>query len=132
VQLSATIAVNSIVLGIEQSTKSSVMYEKGIDALLALASGSSRNSKDGNEDRNVVASSIYALGSIVENEDVRAQVVEMHGIAIVVKQANVGDIEIKRAAGYFLATICQQVNQFIYLFIYLFINIQYIVQSVNL
>ena len=60
-----------------------------------------------------MCSAIYALGSLCENEDVKAKIVEFGAIRPVVRQCISGDIEIKRAAGYFLANICEQVSLFV-------------------
>lgn len=100
VQLSATIAVNSITLGSEMATKAAVLTEGGVGPIIALA--------DKGKDREVISSAVYLMGSLAENEDVKAKMVEFGGIAAVVSQLLVGDIEIKRAAGYFLANICEQ------------------------
>jgi hypothetical protein len=100
VQLSATIAINSITLGLELNTKAAVMTERGIEPLIALVQ---------KEDREMVCSAIYALGSLCENEDVKAKIVECGAIGPIVRQCIAGDIEVKRAAGYFMATICEQV-----------------------
>jgi len=101
VQLAAAIAINSITLGNEQNTKAAVMTEKGVEPLIFLLN---------RDDRELICSSIYCLGSLCENEEVKANIVENGAIAHVVRHCTVGDIEIKRAAGYFLATICEQIE----------------------
>lgn len=53
---------------------------------------------------------MYCLGSLAENEDVKARLVEMGAIPPIVRQLNIGNVEIKRAAGYFFATMCEQVE----------------------
>ena len=40
----------------------------------------------------------------------KGRIVDLNGIPPVVKQLNVGNVEVKRAAGYFLATICEDVE----------------------
>lgn len=88
----------------EQDTKGALLYEHGIEPLINILL------KDKvEEDRELVSSAIYALGSLCENEDVKANIVELKAISPIVMHASVGDMEIKRAAGYFLATICEQV-----------------------
>merc|ERR1711998_404912 len=90
VQHVATIAVNCICLGLEQSTKASVMTEKGLEPLIDLVNG---------DDIEVVSATIYALGSLAENDDVKAKLVELSAVEAVIKQMLIGDIEIKRASG---------------------------------
>ena len=100
VQLSACLALTSLVLGPEPGTKAALLYEQALPPLVQLVSHS---------ERELACAAVYALGSVCENEDVRAQVVEMGGISPVITQLNQGDIELKRAGGYFFATLCQQV-----------------------
>ena len=100
VQLCATIALNSITLGPERATKAAVLTESGVAPIIALA--------ESGKDREVVSSAVYVMGSLAENEDVKAKMVELGGISAVVQQLLAGDIEIKRAGGYFLANICEQ------------------------
>lgn len=53
---------------------------------------------------------MYVLGSLAENDDVKAKLVEMGAISSVVRHVYNGHFEVKRAAGYFLATISEQME----------------------
>merc|ERR1711988_962540 len=75
--------------------------EKGLEPLIDLVNG---------DDIEIVSATIYALGSLAENDDVKAKLVELSAVEAVIKQMLVGDIEVKRASGYFVATLCQQVE----------------------
>lgn len=130
VQLAAVIAVNCIVLGPESNTKSMVLSEGGLIPILTLLTyGTDLDNETGKSavDADMVSCVIYALGSLSEHEDVKAKLVELNSIQYVVRQYHISEslgavnatnshlitttsnmIDIKRAVGYFLAGICEQ------------------------
>ena len=55
-----------------------------------------------------VTGCIYLLGSMAEHDEVRASLVDLGCIQAAVKTIQSGTIEIKRAAGYFLALLAEQ------------------------
>ena len=77
------------------------MTEKGIAPLIDLV---------GKESREIVATAIYALGSLCENDDVKSKIVELGGVRAVIAKIGDADIEMKRASAYFLANICEQIE----------------------
>lgn len=110
VQLASVLAVNSIVLGLEQNTKAAVMVEKGLEPILDLLRREDLLAGPLGRDDEMLSSCIYALGSLAENDDVKTRLVELGTIGTVVKHLYLGNIEIKRAAGYFLATVCERIE----------------------
>ena len=60
-------------MGENHVTKTGIMAEDGLLPLLALASGT---------DTDCVRSSIYCLGALAENEEVRARIVELGGLVL--------------------------------------------------
>ena len=137
VQLAAVIAMNSIVIGMEQETKASLMTESGIEPLLEIINRGAEGGivkKDNYAKQNKLkkglpvkanmnpndyvdddyeelwSACIYCLGSLAENDDVKGKLVELGAVASVVRHIYTGNFEIKRSAGYFLATITEQLE----------------------
>jgi hypothetical protein len=129
VQLSACLAVNALTLGTEMICKSAVVTEGGIEALLSIINSSSsakgdqyemtKGSKGGAPDKNTIAAAtkrqlynavVYCCGSVCESEEVKMKFVELSGISSIIRQYYHGDIEMKRAIGYCLATISEQIE----------------------
>jgi hypothetical protein len=97
-QKTSSLALNAIVLGAQQMTKTGVMQFEGILPILTLVNS---------DDEECVHTGIYALGSLSENDEVKSKIVKLGGISAVVNQSGMGTIEVKRAAGYFLALLCE-------------------------
>ena len=132
VQLSAALALNALTLGTESMCKAAVLTDGGIEALLAIINDyrlqggppTTSMSKTGqlvatvpNKDiaisptrRQLNNAVIYALGSICEHDEVKMKFVELSGITSIVRQSQIGDMDMKRACGYCLATISEQVR----------------------
>ena len=69
------------------------------------------NPTDHTEDyEDLFSASIYCLGSLSENDDVKEKLVELGAVGSVVRHVYNGNLEIKRAAGYFLATITERME----------------------
>ena len=49
-------------------------------------------------------------GSLSENEEVKQRLVELGSVLAVVTQMGVGDIEVKRACGYYICTLAEQIE----------------------
>jgi hypothetical protein len=136
VQLAAVLAINSIVIGEEMATKSAVMTEQGLEPVLQLIdrrveesprresitrkgkksaalseTGKQRKDADTQRKEEIIAAAVYALGSLSEQEDVQAKLVELNAISAAVKEVYLGNVEIKRAAAYFLST-CSERTEF--------------------
>jgi hypothetical protein len=101
--------LNSIVLGIEVAPKAAALTEGAVIALLSVL-GRDRDRSALDPARELLTASIFCLGSLCEHEDVRLAFVELGGLPLVVQHLQLGDMEVKRAAGYTLATIAEQVE----------------------
>merc|ERR1719152_617207 len=100
-QRCSSLAVNAVALGPQGVTKTSVMHEEGLLPLMALV--------DGN-DQDCIRAGVYALGTLCEDDEVKARIVELGAITSVVHRAAEGDIEVKRAAGYFLSRLAENLE----------------------
>ena len=76
-QRCSSLAVNAVALGPQAVTKTSVMHEEGLLPLMALV--------DGN-DQDCIRAGVYALGTLCEDDEVKARIVELGAIASVVHQ----------------------------------------------
>jgi hypothetical protein len=111
VQLSASLAMNALTLGTETVCKSAVYTELGIEALLGIINNTYKEYSNKNPTRRQLYNSVvYCLGSICEHDEVKMRFIELNGISSIVRQCHVGDMEMKRAVGYCLATISEQIE----------------------
>ena len=97
-QKTSSLALNAVVLGAQQMTKTAVMQFEGLLPILSLVNS---------EDEECVHTGIYCLGSLAENDEVTSKLVKLGAISAVVNQSSLGTIEVKRASGYFLALLCE-------------------------
>lgn len=114
VQLSACLAMNALTLGTESVCKAAVLTDGGVEALLAIINNTQKEYNKSPTRRQLCNSVVYCLGSVCEHDEVKMKFVELGGVHSVVRQNAIGDIEMKRAVGYCLATISEQVLRFTY------------------
>lgn len=94
----ALLALNGLVLGESLEPKECMYREDGLPPLLALLRS---------EDDETVHAGLYMIGALAENKEIRDALVAMDCLQLVIENASVGSIEIKRAAAYFLSLMSE-------------------------
>jgi hypothetical protein len=102
VQLCSCMAVNAVTLGESLFTKSAVMTEHGLEALIMIMERSTFI-----ELKKLAA---FAIGSLSENDEVKARLVELGAAAALVDHISTGETTLRRSIGYFLASASQQIE----------------------
>ena len=103
----AALALCAVTLGPQQATKLGVARTRGLDPLLTLLAPEDAGGGPGEDCR---FAAVYALGSLAENSECRAQLVEMDLIARLVAAVPTATLETKRAAAYLLARLAECVE----------------------
>lgn len=101
----ALLVVNGITLGKHNTSKEAVPEHDGLKPIL---SGLDQEEKDNDEES--THTSLFLLGTLVENETVRSHLLEMGSIGIAVKLSYSGSIESKRAVGYYFAVLASNIE----------------------
>jgi hypothetical protein len=100
-QLCAALALNAIALGPQKITKMAISREQGLEPLLNLLKS---------HDEECVFAGTYILGSLAEDAEVQAQLVDLGSIPALVAVVGDANLEIKRAAAYYFARLAESVE----------------------
>jgi hypothetical protein len=114
IKLPGILAMNAIILGREMNTKSIVMSEAGLPSILSILRDPLAYNLD------IIVCVVYAIGSLAEHYDVLVKLVDLNAIQLTVdayyvlaaanakalESSSISIMDLSRAIGYFLASIC--------------------------